>query len=218
MFYLFESDRMKNKKMLIFRHTAFQLRQISKRGSTLAACNSTWKPPYSPLAHIFWTQGPSGHEGGFTRYHLIYTIPIKKLSIAQWANCDWVIRFLGSGFEVGSQDYIAESAIFKLWVFWVISVHCTTLYVIDILVVLAETLSYYICFYVVSALRYYIGGEGSTGTPNFYYAINGRPLIGKEGHPLAPFFNFAFRVYYLPSFLGPGMSMSNDIEVIVWIH
>ena len=26
-------------------------------------------------------------------------------------------------------------------------------------------------------LRYYIGGEGSLGTPNLYYVINGQPLI-----------------------------------------
>ena len=27
-------------------------------------------------------------------------------------------------------------------------------------------------------LQYYNRGEGSTGTPNLYYVINGRPLIG----------------------------------------
>ena len=34
--------------------------------------------------------------------------------------------------EVGSPDYIAKSAIFKIWVFWVISMHYITLFVIDI--------------------------------------------------------------------------------------
>ena len=28
--------------------------------------------------------------------------------------------------------------------------------------------------------QYYIGGEGSTGTPNLYYVINGRPLNEKS--------------------------------------
>ena len=34
--------------------------------------------------------------------------------------------------EVGSPDYIAKSAIFKILVFWVISMHCITLFVIDL--------------------------------------------------------------------------------------
>ena len=34
--------------------------------------------------------------------------------------------------EVGSPDYIAKSAIFNIWVFWVISMHYITLYVRDI--------------------------------------------------------------------------------------
>ena len=28
--------------------------------------------------------------------------------------------------------------------------------------------------------QYYIGGEGSTGTPNLYYVINGRPIFEIE--------------------------------------
>ena len=45
--------------------------------------------------------------------------------------------------EVRSPDNIAKSAIFKIWVFWVISMHYITLYVIDVhqLEVLSETLS-----------------------------------------------------------------------------
>ena len=60
---------------------------MSKRGSTWAARNSALKTPYPPLPYIIWTLW----TWGFTRYHVLYTIPFSK----NWANRDWVIHFLG---------------------------------------------------------------------------------------------------------------------------
>ena len=47
------------------------------------------------------------------------------------ANRDWATGF-SVIFEVRSPAYITKSAIFKIWVFWVISMHYITLFVIDI--------------------------------------------------------------------------------------
>ena len=74
MFYSFQSDRTKTKKVLVFFDTAIASRQILKWGSTSAGRNSTLKTPYPPLPYIFWTVW----TGGVTRYQLKYTIPIKK--------------------------------------------------------------------------------------------------------------------------------------------
>ena len=52
-----------------------------------------------------------------------------------WVNRDWVIRFLGFFFvisEVGSQIYIANSAIFKIYVFSATFWHEITMFAIDI--------------------------------------------------------------------------------------
>ena len=52
-----------------------------------------------------------------------------------WVNRDWVIRFLGFFLvisEVGSQIYIANLVIFKIWVFSATFRHEITLYAIDI--------------------------------------------------------------------------------------
>ena len=66
----------------------------------------------------------------FTRYHLLYTIPFKKIEqIAIEWSFFWAILVIS---EVGSPDYIAKSAFFKIWVFWVISMHYITLFVIDL--------------------------------------------------------------------------------------
>ena len=59
-------------------------------GSSSAGCNSALNTLYPPLPYIFWTSW----TWGFTRYHLKYTIPIKKI----WANRDWVIVFFFSKF------------------------------------------------------------------------------------------------------------------------
>ena len=55
---------------------------------------------------------------GVTRYDIIYTIPIKKIAI-EWS----VFGLFLVISEVKSPDYIAKSAIFKICVFWVISMH-----------------------------------------------------------------------------------------------
>ena len=109
---LFQSDLTKNTKVLVFRYTEFASRKISKRGSTSAACNLALKTPYPPLPYIFWTVW----TWGFTRYHLLYTIPFQKLSKSRLSD-----RFLGY-FWWFCQDYEAKTAIFKIWVFWVISI------------------------------------------------------------------------------------------------
>ena len=75
MFYSFQSNRTKNKKVLIFRYTKFASRQISKWGSTSAARNLALKTSYPPLPYIIW----SVWTRGFTRYHPKYTIPIQKI-------------------------------------------------------------------------------------------------------------------------------------------
>ena len=46
------------------------------------------------------------------------------------ANRDWATGF-SVIFEVRSPAYITKSAIFKIWVFWVIFMHYITLFVID---------------------------------------------------------------------------------------
>ena len=50
------------------------------------AHNLALKTPYPPFPYIFWTLW----TWGFTRYHLMYTIPIKN-----WANHDEATSFLG---------------------------------------------------------------------------------------------------------------------------
>ena len=81
---------MKNRKVLVFRCTAIASWQISKRRSTSAARNSALNTPYPPLPYIFWTLW----TWGFTRYHLTYTIPVKKIEqiaiewSAFWATFD----------------------------------------------------------------------------------------------------------------------------------
>lgn len=62
----------------------------------------------------------------YITYYLMYHTYSKN-----WEHCDWVIVFLVIS-EVGRPDYIAKSAIFKIWVLWMISLHCITLFVIDI--------------------------------------------------------------------------------------
>ena len=75
MVYSFQSNRTKNKKVLIFHYTEFASPKISKRGLTSAGRNSALKTPYPPLPNIFWTLW----TWGFTRYHLMYSIPIEKI-------------------------------------------------------------------------------------------------------------------------------------------
>ena len=52
----------------------------------------------------------------------------KKLSKSQLSDPLFGLLLMIS--EVGSPDYIAKSAIFNIWVFWVISMHYITLFVI----------------------------------------------------------------------------------------
>ena len=55
--YSFQSDQTKIGGVTLIGNTEFASRQISKRGSTLAARNSVLKSPYPypPLPYIFWT-------------------------------------------------------------------------------------------------------------------------------------------------------------------
>ena len=103
------------KKKLVFCNTTFASWQNSKIGSTLAALNSALKTPYSPLPYIFWILW----TWGITRYHLIYTIPVKKkLSQSRWS--DPIFGLVWAISELGSPVHIVISPILILWVFWVI--------------------------------------------------------------------------------------------------
>ena len=96
---------------------------MSKGGSTSVACNSASKTSYPLLPYIFWTLW----TWGFTKKHAKHTIPIQKiLSKLRFSD-----RFLGV-FWWFLRSYIAKTAIFKIWVFWVISMYSVTLFVIDI--------------------------------------------------------------------------------------
>ena len=124
MFYSFPNDLMKNTKVLVFRYAAIASRQISKRGSPWAARNSALNTPYPPLPYIIWTLW----TWGFNRYHQMYTIPyLEQIAMKRPAFGLFLVIS-----EVGSQDYVAKSAILKIWVFWVMSMHYITLCVIYI--------------------------------------------------------------------------------------
>ena len=99
-FYSFQSNQTRNEKVLF-----------------LTASNSALNTRYPPLPYIFWTLW----TWGFTRYHLMYTTPIQKIE-----EIAMMLLFFGLFLvisEVGSPDYTAKSAMFKIWVFWVISMH-----------------------------------------------------------------------------------------------
>ena len=127
MFYLFQSDQTKNKKVLIFADTTHRSRQILKWGSTLAARNSALKTPLpTPLCHTYF--GPSRHEDSpGTTWYIAYLF--KKLSKSRLSD-----RFFGLFLVICevSYIYIAKTVIFKIWVFWVKTMHSITLYAIDI--------------------------------------------------------------------------------------
>ena len=55
---------------------------------------------------------------GFTRYHLIYTIPIHKI---EQNAITWSV--LGAFYWRFLRSYIAKTAIFSIWVFWVICMY-----------------------------------------------------------------------------------------------
>ena len=100
-------------RVTLIRIGSFMMRQMWKQGSTSAACNSTLNTLYPPLPYICWALW----TWVFTRYHLIDTIPIQKLRKSRLSNkffCD----FWGP-----SPDYLAKSAIFKIWVWFL----CTAL-------------------------------------------------------------------------------------------
>ena len=120
MFYSFQSDWTKIGGVTLIRNGLFTTRQMSKRGSTSPARRRSPLPPFLYIFWAFWTWR-------FTMYHIKYTRPIKK----DWENRDWVIVFFGY-FWWFCPDYIGKSAIFKIWVFWVISMYFITLYIIDI--------------------------------------------------------------------------------------
>ena len=67
---------------------------------------------------------------GFTRYHPLYTISFQKIEqiAIEWS----ILGVFWVNSEVGSQDYIANLAIFKIWVFLTTFLHESTLYAIDI--------------------------------------------------------------------------------------
>jgi len=96
---------------LSLRNTAIASRQISRRRSTNPLCNKYSEPP--------------GHEDspGTTFYIMIFLTYSKN-----WANRDWVIGFLGYFWWL-MRSYIAKTEIFRIWVFWVISMHSITLFV-----------------------------------------------------------------------------------------
>ena len=104
-------------------HIGVHVLFISKRSDQKLTECLFLKTPYPPLPYIFWTV--------WTKYHLLYTIPIQKLSKSRLSDRLFFWLFLVIS-EVGSPDYIAKSAIFKIWAFWVISMHFITLFVIEI--------------------------------------------------------------------------------------
>ena len=63
-------------------------------------------------------------------YHPLYTISFQKIEqiAIEWS----ILGVFWVNSEVGSQDYIANLAIFKIWVFLTTFLHESTLYAIDI--------------------------------------------------------------------------------------
>ena len=131
MFYSFLSDQTKIGRVTSIGNTTIASQQILKRGSTLAAINSTFNTLYPLLPYIFWTLWTWGFIKCHIKYNIMLNIPIKKI---EQIAIEWLVfgLFLLIS-EVGSSDYIAKSAILKMWVFWVISMHYITLYVIETL-------------------------------------------------------------------------------------
>ena len=81
----------------------------------------------TPLCHTY--SEPPGHEDSpATTFYIPYLLKI-------WVNRDWASRFLGFFLvisEVWSQTYIANLAIFKIWVFSATFLHKITFYAKDI--------------------------------------------------------------------------------------
>ena len=78
-------------KIHFFCNTAIFTLFFFKWGSTSATSNSAENNPYHPLPYIFWTvwtwgEDSPGHQVAYKIHHTY-----KK----NWANHDWVIRFLG---------------------------------------------------------------------------------------------------------------------------